>query len=58
VQQTFFGSSVDSLILLIINSLMTQGDLKQEDLTSKLVCFDANGVIIFQGFRSRVTVHI
>jgi hypothetical protein len=43
----FFGSSVDSLILLIMNSLMTQGDLKQEDLASKLVCFGVDGVNTF-----------
>jgi hypothetical protein len=43
----FFGSSVDSLILLIMNSLMIQGDLKQEDLASKQVCFGVDGVNTF-----------
>jgi hypothetical protein len=31
-----------------MNSLMTQGDLKKEYLTSKLLCFGANGVNTFQ----------
>jgi hypothetical protein len=34
-----------------MNSLMTQGDLKHEDLTSKLLYFGANGVNSFQGFK-------
>jgi hypothetical protein len=34
-----------------MNSLMTQGDLKHKDLTSKLVCFGVNGVNTFQGFK-------
>jgi len=38
-----------------MNFLMTQGDLKKENLTSKLVCFGANGVNTFQGFRLGVT---
>jgi hypothetical protein len=38
---------VDSLILLIMNSLMTQGDLKQENIVLKVVCFDVDGVNTF-----------
>jgi hypothetical protein len=41
-----------------MNSLMTQGDLKKEDLASKLVCFGVNGVDTFQGFRLIVTFPI
>jgi hypothetical protein len=33
-----FGFGANSLIVLIMNSLMKQGDLKQEDLVSRLVC--------------------
>jgi hypothetical protein len=51
-----FGFGVDSLNLLNMNFLMTKGDLKQEDLASRLVCFDANGVGTFQGLRSKVTI--
>jgi len=32
-----FGSNANSMTLLIMNSLMTQGNLKKEDLASKLV---------------------
>ncbi len=44
VQQMIYGSYVNSLTLLIMNSLMTQRDLKQEDLTSKLVCLNVDGL--------------
>jgi hypothetical protein len=54
----FFGSSVDNLTILIMISSMTQGDLKQKDLVSKLVCFCVDGVSTFQGFRLRMIVQI
>jgi hypothetical protein len=34
-----------------MNSLMTQGELKEEELASKLVCFGVDGVSAFQGFK-------
>jgi len=43
VQQMIYGSYANSLTLLIMNSLMTQRDLKQ-DLTSKLVCLNVDGL--------------
>jgi hypothetical protein len=46
-----FGFGVDSLNLLIMIFLMTKGDLKQEELASRLVCFGANGVGTFQCLR-------
>jgi len=58
VKHVLFGSKVDSLILLIMNSLMTQGGLQEEDLTSRLVCFGVDGVRTFQGIRFRVTIQI
>jgi hypothetical protein len=51
MQQMFFRSNVNILILLIMNSLMTQGDLKQEDLVSKFVCFSVDGDNTFQGLK-------
>jgi hypothetical protein len=42
----FFGFKVDSLNLLIMNSLMTQGDLKQEDIASRLMCFGVEGLAL------------
>jgi len=44
VQQMIYGSYVNSLTLLIMNSLMTQRNLMQEDLTSKLVCLNVEGL--------------
>jgi hypothetical protein len=58
VQRMLFGSSADNLTLMIMNSLMTQGDLKQKDLASKLVCFGVDGVSTFQGFKLRTTIQI
>ncbi len=58
MQQGLYEYNVDSMILLIINSLMTQGDLKQEDLVSKLVCFGVDRVSSLRGFKSRVTIQI
>jgi hypothetical protein len=37
---------------------MTQGDLKQEDIASRLAWFDVDGVNTFQGLRSVVTIQI
>jgi len=58
VKHVLFRSKVASLILLIMNFLMTQGGLQEEDLTSRLVCFGANGVNTFQGFRSKVIIQM
>ncbi len=44
VQQMIYGSYVNSLTLLNMNSLMTQRDLKQENLISKLVCLNVDGL--------------
>jgi hypothetical protein len=45
-----FQISVDSLTLIIMNSLMSQRDVKHKDLASKLVCLSADGAKTFQGF--------
>ncbi len=44
VQQMIYGSCANSLPSLIMNSLMTQIDLKQEDLASKFVCLNVDGL--------------
>jgi hypothetical protein len=44
VQQMIYGSYANSLTLLIMNFLMTQKDLKQKDLISKLVCLNVDGL--------------
>jgi hypothetical protein len=51
VKHVFFGSKTNSLNLLIMNFLMTQGGLHEEDLASRLVSFGVDGVNTFQGFR-------
>jgi hypothetical protein len=56
VQQVFYGSGADSLTLLIMNSLMTQGGLKEEELAARLVCFGVDRVNTFQGLRFGVTI--
>ncbi len=49
---------IDSLTLLIMNSLMTLGDLKEENIASRLVCFGANGVNTLQGFKFGIKVQV
>jgi len=56
VQQMFSRFRANSLTLLIMNYLMTQGNLKEEELVARLVCFGVDGVGIFQGLRSRIII--
>ncbi len=58
VQHVVFRFAVDYLTLLVMNSLMTQGELKEEEFASKLVCFGVDGVSAFQGFRFGITIQI
>ncbi len=53
-----FRFVVDCLILSVMNSLMTQGELKEEELASKLVCLGVDRVGAFQGFRLKITIQI
>ncbi len=53
-----FRFAIDCLTLLIMNFLMTQGELKEEELASKLVCFGVDGVNAFQGFKFGLTIQI
>jgi hypothetical protein len=39
-----------------MDSLLTYGGISKSDLTSKLVCFGANGVTTFQGSKTNVIV--
>jgi hypothetical protein len=58
VKHVLSGSKTNSLTLLIMNYLMTQGGLHEEDLASRLVYFGVDGISTFQGFKSRVIVQI
>jgi hypothetical protein len=48
-------SSVDNLIQVCMQTLMNQGDLTKDTIGKKLMTFNANGVYVFQGVRSRIT---
>lgn len=41
-----------------MNSLMTQGGLKEKELVAQLVCFAANRVSTFQGLKFGVIIQI
>jgi hypothetical protein len=58
VQHVVFRFVVDCLTLLVMNSLMTQWELKEEELDSKLVCFGVDGVSAFQGFKFGLTIQV
>ncbi len=53
-----FRFAVDRLTLLVMNSLITQGELKEEELVSKFICFGVDGVSAFQGFKFEITIQI
>jgi hypothetical protein len=53
-----FRSGTNSLTLLIMSFLMTQGGVKEKELATKLVCFGANEVNTFQGFRFGAIIQI
>jgi hypothetical protein len=52
------GADAGNLTRVIIQALLTVGGLTGESLSSKLICFGANGVSIFQGARTGVTGQI
>jgi hypothetical protein len=41
-----------------MNSLMTQGGLKEEKLASRLICFGVDKVNTFQGIKFGITIQI
>jgi hypothetical protein len=51
-----FGFVTSNLILLIM--IFVQWGLKEEELTSNVVCFDVDRVKTFQGLKSKVTIQI
>jgi len=52
------GGIAYHLTNMIIFSLMGEGGLSREDIASKLVCFGADGVSMFQGTKKGVTTQI
>ncbi len=49
-------SSVNNLFTLILRSLVEYGGLTVEQITNKLVCFNSNGVVVFVGVHTGVTM--
>jgi hypothetical protein len=47
LQKVVDGSTIDNLTYLIIQSLVEYGGLNEANIAKKLICFRANGVIIF-----------
>ncbi len=54
VDEVAFNNSTS----LIVKILMEFGGLNEKDLANKLVCFGANGVIVFQGVKNGVIAQI
>jgi hypothetical protein len=52
------GADAGHLTRVIIQALLTIGGLTCESLSSKLICFGANGVSVFQGSRTGITWQI
>jgi hypothetical protein len=46
------------LTFLIVRSLTNYGGYNEIDIANKLVWFGANGVIVFQGLKFVVTIHL
>jgi hypothetical protein len=49
-------SFVNNLFTLILRSLVEYGGLTVEQITNKLVCFNSNGVVVFVGVHTGVTM--
>ena len=58
ISESSDGGCVDNLTNAIMLSLMGEGGLSAEDISSKLVCFGADGVSTFQGVKKGVTTQI
>jgi hypothetical protein len=52
------GYIINNLTSLIIQSLVEYGGLSEGDIARKLIYFGANGVIIFHGVKSGVTIQL
>ncbi len=56
LQRVVGGSIVDNLTYLIIQSLVEYRGLNETDIAEKLICSRANGVMVFHGVKSGVTI--
>jgi hypothetical protein len=60
LQHVVDGTTFDNLTLtsFIVKTLMEFGGLNEANLANKLVCFGADGVIIFQGVKNVIIPQI
>jgi len=49
------GGTADQLTRVIMHALIDEGGLSHEEIASKLVCFRADGINMFQGSKSSVS---
>jgi hypothetical protein len=56
LQQVVEGSFVNNLAKVIVEFLLLYGGILESNLALKLVCFGIDGVMMFQGSKTRVIV--
>jgi hypothetical protein len=58
LQRVVDGATFDNLTSFIMKSLMEFGGLSETNLVNKLVCFEVEKVIVFQGVKNGVIAQI
>lgn len=58
VEKVFDGAHADNLTIGLLRDLEQKGGLQVDDIVSKLLCFEANGVATFQGDNTGVIQQI
>jgi hypothetical protein len=56
LQQVTKGGGFDNLTTMLVNFITIIGGFSKEDLATKLVSFDVNGVTVFHGLKIGVTM--
>jgi len=52
------GAYYNNLTFMIVRSLINYGGYNEIDITNKFICFQANGIIVFQGLKFSVTIRL
>jgi hypothetical protein len=52
------GATFDNLMHILVVAMVFYGDLNQNTITSKLITFKLDGVSVFQGVRTNVTIQL
>jgi hypothetical protein len=58
LQQVVNGATFDNLTIAIVRFLIHLGGILGIDVVNKVVCFNANHVIVFQGLKTGVIVQL